>query len=72
MKPAKFCAALLLPLTLCGCLEVDQHPAWRDGQYAGKADNRQSQTRFHNDKFAWSAAINDRNSKQNEYNRANP
>jgi hypothetical protein len=72
MRPAKLCAALLLPLALGGCLEVEQHPAWLHGQYAGKQDNRQFQTRFHNDKLAWSAAISDRNARQNEYNRANP
>jgi hypothetical protein len=72
MKPAKLLCAALLPLALGGCLEVRQHPAWIDGQYAGKQDNRQSHTRFHDDKLAWSAAINDRINKQNEYNRANP
>jgi len=71
MKAKLVCAALL-PLALCGCLEVRQHPAWIDGQYAGKHDDRQDHVKFHNDRFAWSAAISDRNNKQNEYNRANP
>ena len=62
----------LLPVLLAGCLEVNQHPAWRHGQYAGKTDDRQFQRLFHNDKLAWFAAISNRNAKQNEYNRANP
>jgi len=72
MKAAKLCAALLLPLALCGCLEAEQHPAWIDGQYAGKHDDRQAHAKFHNDRFAWFAAISDRITRQNEYNRANP
>jgi hypothetical protein len=72
MKPFKCCAALLLPLALCGCLEADQHPAWRNGAYAGKEDNRQAQAIFHGDRLAWTAAILNRNTMQNEYNRANP
>jgi hypothetical protein len=72
MKPGRLFAALLLPLALSGCLEVRQHPAWINGQYAGKDDDRQFQRLFHNDKLAWFAAISNRNGKQNEYNRANP
>ena len=72
MKAAKLWCAALVPLALCGCLEVGQHPAWIDGQYAGKHDNRQAQLHFHGDKLSWWAAISDRNNKQNEYNRANP
>jgi hypothetical protein len=72
MRPAKLCAALLVPLSLCGCLEVEQHPPWVHGEYAGKPDNRPFQVLFHNDRLAWFAAIHDRNVKQNEYNRANP
>jgi hypothetical protein len=72
MRPATFIALGLVPLVLAGCLEVEQHPAWIKGQYAGKHDNRQFQTRFHNDKLAWTGAITNRNNKQNEYNRANP
>jgi hypothetical protein len=64
--------AALLPLLLCGCLEADQHPAWRRGQYAGKPDNRHFQALFHNDRLSWSATIQNRNQQQNEYNRANP
>ncbi len=69
-KPA--CLLMLLPLLLAGCLEVDQHPEWIRGEYAGKQDNRHYQKRFHNDRLAWSATIQNRNQKQNEYNRANP
>jgi len=64
--------ALLLPVALSGCLEANQHPGWKKGEYAGKPDNRHFQVRFHNDRLAWMAAIMDRNAKQNEYNRANP
>jgi hypothetical protein len=62
----------LLPLLLSGCLEVEQHPPWIKGQIAGKDDNRSFQRLFHGDKLAWFAHISNRNSKQNEYNRANP
>jgi hypothetical protein len=71
MKAKLLCAALL-PLVLCGCLEVRQHPPWIDGQYAGKQDDRHAHVKFHNDRLAWSAAISDRINNQNEYNRANP
>jgi hypothetical protein len=71
-KRIRSCAALLVPLLLCGCLEVDQHPPWRDGQYAGKRDTRHYQAMFHNDRLSWSAAILNRNTLQNEYNRSNP
>ena len=64
--------ALALPLLLAGCLEVDQHPEWLRGEYAGKEDNRHYQVRFHNDRLAWSAKVQDRGMKQNEYTRANP
>ena len=65
-------SAALLPLLLCGCLEVDQHPPWVDGQIAGKRDNLPYQVHFHNDKLAWAATIENRNLRQNEYLRANP
>jgi hypothetical protein len=71
MKRLRYCIAVL-PLLLAGCLEVDQHPDWVRGEYAGKQDNRPFQTRFHNDRLAWWANISNRNSRQNEYNRANP
>jgi hypothetical protein len=63
---------LALPLLLSGCLEVEQFPGWLRGEYAGKPDNRHYQTRFHNDRLAWSATIQNRAMKQNEYNRSNP
>jgi hypothetical protein len=65
-------AILALPLLLGGCLEVDQYPEWLRGEYAGKEDNRHYQVRFHKDRLAWSAAIQNRAMKQNEYNRSNP
>ena len=34
--------------------------------------DRHYQTRFHNDRLAWSATVQNRAMKQNEYNRANP
>jgi len=64
---------LCLPLTLlAGCLEVDQHPNWVHGMYAGKKDDRPSLRHFHNDKLSWWGTISNRNMNQNEYNRANP
>ncbi|WP_075792116.1 hypothetical protein [Massilia putida] len=64
---------LCLPLALlAGCLEVDQHPNWVHGMYAGKKDDRPFLRHFHNDKLSWWGAINNRNMNQNEYNRANP
>jgi len=61
-----------LAMLLSGCLEVEQHPGWVDGQYAGKPDNRAPQRSFHNDKMAWNAAISNRALHQNEYNRSSP
>jgi hypothetical protein len=72
MKTLRLIAALALPLALAGCLEVDQHPGWIKGEYAGKEDPRHFQTLFHNDRLSWNAAIVNRNNQQNEYNRANP
>jgi hypothetical protein len=72
MNALKYALAGLLAVLLSGCLEVDQHPGWVGGEYAGKRDNRSAQASFHNDKLAWSAAISDRTQHQNEYNRANP
>lgn len=65
--------ALCLPLALlAGCLEVDQHPNWVHGMYAGKKDDRPFLRHFHNDKLSWWGTISNRNQNQNEYNRANP
>ena len=72
MKTYKLIAALPLALALSGCLEVEQHPGWIKGHYAGKQDQRHFQALFHNDKLSWNAAIVNRNNQQNEYNRANP
>lgn len=72
MKPLNYATAGLFAVLLSGCLEVEQHPGWIDGAYAGKRDNRSAQVKFHNDKLAWNAAITDRTMRQNEYNRANP
>ena len=64
---------LCLPLALlAGCLEVDQHPNWVHGMYAGKKDDRPMHRRFHDDKLSWWGTISNRNMNQNEYNRANP
>lgn len=68
----KLGAAATLTLLLNGCLEVDQHPKWIDGEYAGKHDSLPYQANFHNDKQAWRAAITKRTHFQNEYERANP
>jgi len=72
MKPMKPCAVVLAATLLAGCLEADQHPAWIKGEYAGKPDDRPYQRRFHNDRLAWWATVENRNLHQNEYNRANP
>jgi len=71
-KPFRFLAAMLLPLLLGGCLEVEQHPTWIDGKYDGKPDNLPQRAHFHGDRLAWNAAIADRNQLQSEYQRTNP
>lgn len=68
-KNVLYCALLAVTLLLGGCLEVEQHPKWVDGEYAGKRDNLPSQVNFQGDKLFWSAAISDRNQRQNEYRR---
>ena len=71
----KYCLVLsmaaMLPL-LCGCLEVEQYPAWRGGEYDGKPDQLQHQVHFHNDRLAWMGAIINRNHLQDEYSRTHP
>ncbi|WP_157269651.1 hypothetical protein [Azohydromonas aeria] len=67
--------ALLLiatALLLTGCLEVEQYPAWREGQYDGKTDDLPQQLRFNGDRLAWNAALDNRNRHQNEYARMRP
>jgi hypothetical protein len=64
--------ALLLAGTavlLTGCLEVEQHPTWRAGEYDGKPDDQHETRHFQNDKLAWHAAIINRNQHQDEYKR---
>jgi hypothetical protein len=60
---------MLMALMLSGCLEVQQHPAYIDGAYAGKKDNLSDAAKFHNDRLAQTAALNNRAQLQNEYNR---
>jgi hypothetical protein len=72
MNTLKFALGALLALMLSGCLEVEQHPAYVDGGYAGKQDNRSATAKFHGDKLAQNAALSDRARKQNEYNRTKP
>jgi hypothetical protein len=72
MSARHYVAAAGVAVLLSGCLEVKQHPAYIDGEYAGKVDNRSEQVRFHGDKMAWTAAVSNRTLRQNEYNRAKP
>lgn len=72
MSKPPLLAIAMLPLVLAGCLEVDQYPAWRNGEYDGKEDNVRPQTYFQGDRLAWNAAISNRNRLQNEYDRTHP
>ncbi|MDB5773198.1 MAG: hypothetical protein JWM42_3572 [Burkholderia sp.] len=72
MTCARLCMTGLLPLLLCGCLEVEQHSRWVQGEIRGKPDNLPQAAHFHGDRLAWMAAIWNRNQMQNEYVRANP
>jgi hypothetical protein len=54
---------------LAGCLEVEQHPPWRHGEYNGKQDELPEQRLFHGDRMAWLATIQNRNWLQDEYGR---
>lgn len=56
-------------LLLAGCLEVQQHPLWRHGAYAGKKDNLPQQRLYHGDRMAWISTIQNRNWLQDEYPR---
>jgi hypothetical protein len=67
MKPGMVFLLVLTSAVLGGCLEVEQHPAWRDGHYDGKADNLPQQRNFHNDRMAWMATVINRNWHQDEY-----
>jgi hypothetical protein len=62
-------AAACAALCLTGCLEVEQHPPWREGEYDDKRDNQPQQTFFHGDRLAWMAAVINRNWLQDEYGR---
>lgn len=72
MKKLSCVLMLGVAASLAGCLEVDQHPAYADGHYAGKRDNRVADSTFKGDNAAWKKAIVERTKTQNEYNRANP
>lgn len=71
-KPLRLLLLAAPVALLAGCLEVDQHPHWGKGMYAGKRDDRPPHVMFHNDRLAWWGAIANRMMNQNEYNRANP
>ena len=72
MSALRLCLMAALAAMLSGCLEVDQFPRWYKGQYAGKRDHLPHQVLFHNDRLAWSARVQDRTLRQNEYLRAKP
>ena len=67
MKPLRILVLLAATMLLAGCLEVQQHPPWREGQYNGKPDNLPQQRNFHNDRLAWTATVINRNWLQDEY-----
>jgi hypothetical protein len=60
---------IAVALLLGGCLEVQQHPPWRNGEYNGKPDALPQQRLFHGSRLAWNAAITNRNWQQDEYQR---
>lgn len=68
MKPLRIIPLMTL-LALAGCLEVEQHPGWKAGEYNGKPDDLPQQRYFHGDRLGWNAAITNRNHLQNEYER---
>jgi hypothetical protein len=72
MKRALLVLVAGLSNLLGGCLEVEQHPAWKSGEYNGKPDLLQHQTYFHNDRLSWMGAIINRNLRQDEYNKMRP
>ena len=69
VRPLRVALMTLMALSLTACLDVQQHPAWVHGTYAGKPDDIPSQRHYHGDRLAWNAAIDNRNRRQNEYNR---
>ncbi len=72
MKAMNLALAAALAVSLAGCLEVDQHPAYANGAYAGKVDNKSEDTTFRKDKAAQTTALAERTKTQNEYNRVKP
>lgn len=70
MRPVLLVLALGAVALLAGCLEVPQHPPWRQGEYRGKPDNMPEQVNYHGDRLSWSAVILNRNWLQDEYPRS--
>ena len=64
--------AVVLPMLLSGCLEVEQYPAYVHGAYAGKVDDQAPARKFGNNRTALQAALANRTGYQNEYLRAKP
>jgi hypothetical protein len=69
MKPALLLGVAAACALLAGCLEVPQHPLWRDGAYRGKHDELPQQTFYHGDRMDWMATIDNRSRQQDEYPR---
>jgi hypothetical protein len=69
MKRPRLALVALACTLLTGCLEVEQHPPWRQGQYDGKDDNLPQQRFHHGDRLAWMGTVINRNWKQDEYAR---
>ncbi|MDB5900639.1 MAG: hypothetical protein JWP22_3857 [Ramlibacter sp.] len=69
MKAARLFLLAGACLLLAGCLEVEQHPPWRHGQYDGKADSLPQQRNYHGDRMAWTGTVINRNWHQDEYQR---
>ncbi|MFL6709556.1 MAG: hypothetical protein ACJ8HI_15245 [Massilia sp.] len=72
MKHGTWIVGAIMALALTGCISVEQHPAYADGAYAGKRDNRVADVSFKGDNAAWLKAVDARTASQNEFNRANP
>lgn len=72
MKSIRIILGVAISLLMTACLEIDQHPVWRNGEYDGKRDNMHHQVYYNSDRLAWNAVIMNRNHLQNEYNRTTP
>jgi hypothetical protein len=72
MKRISLCIPLAASVLLAGCLEVEQYPAWRNGEYNNKPDALPSQAYFHGDQLGWNAVLTDRTHLQDEYRRTKP